>query len=65
MSRKRRANSNRITKPAPVREEPTDLALAMSGGGGVPGWRIFLDSRSRERKEEVLKYAGGTTGSKL
>ena len=45
--------------------EPSDLAKVMCGQGAVPGWKTFLESRSRERKEEGLKYTGGTTGAEL
>lgn len=58
---------NKRRKPKPVVEalQQTELARVMSGGGAVPGWKKFLERKSREEREEELKYTGGPTGEKL
>ena len=43
----------------------SDMARAVLSKGATPDWKIFLDSRSREKKEEGLKYTGGPTGAEL
>lgn len=47
------------SKSAKERIEPSDLALAMTGRGATPTWKLFLDKPIEERQVAVVRAPDG------